>query len=165
MKRIDLTQGYFALVDDEDYSDLADYKWHYKSPGYANRTAYKGRIKGKDQYESVLMHREIMKAGDNKHVDHINRNGLDNRKKNLRVCTHQQNMFNRGKFQSRHFKGVEVRLNGFGAYIKLNQKQYRIGTFPTAHSAALARDMWALEMHGNYADTNFKPLKSWLPKD
>ncbi len=99
---IPLTQGYFAIVDADDYERLSQYKWHVKVSSYgcyAYRTENRKRI---------AMHREILNAPPGMHCDHINHNGLDNRKANLRLCTPQQNSFNqkpRSNCTSR-YKGV-----------------------------------------------------------
>lgn len=90
MKLIELTQGQKAIVDDDDYGRLSKSKW-YAEKKYNNFYARRG-------LDDVLMHRIILKLTDSKlKVDHINHNGLDNRKENLRVCTQRQNMCNKKK--------------------------------------------------------------------
>ena len=86
MKEIPLTRGKFALVDDEDYEWLSQWKWYCSTTGYAVRGC-KNRI--------LYMHREIAKTKPGMLTDHINRNKLDNRKENLRFCSHRENMKNR----------------------------------------------------------------------
>jgi hypothetical protein len=84
-KLIPLTQGKFAIVDAEDYERLSKYKWHVDK---GDSTYYAARgIVGKN----FRMHREILNAPEGLVVDHRNHNGLDNRKKNLRLCTRSQN--------------------------------------------------------------------------
>lgn len=85
MKKIPLTQGKFALVDDEDYEWISQWKWYYHY-GYAIRRT-----------EGIRMHRVITNCPDNKIVDHINHNKLDNRRGNLRICDYSTNNHNVGR--------------------------------------------------------------------
>ena len=86
MKHIKLTQNKYAIVDDEDFEWLNSSKWHLHNRKYA-ATKIGGRL--------VLMHRLIMSTPEDMHTDHINHNGLDNQRTNLKVCTHAENMANR----------------------------------------------------------------------
>ena len=87
MRRIELTQNKFALVDNEDYERLNGIKWYY-SNGYAVHSLYKnGKFSGR-----LWMHRLIMNTPTGMEVDHKNGNGIDNRKSNLRNCNHFQNV-------------------------------------------------------------------------
>ncbi len=85
---IPLTQGKFAIVDAEDYDWLIRYKWHACK---CKNTYYASRVRGG---KTIKMHREIMRAPKGLVCDHINHNGLDNRKRNLRLCTNAQNCYN-----------------------------------------------------------------------
>ncbi len=113
MKKIKLTQGKFALVDDADYEWLNQYKWHARR---GRSTVYVGRcIKRK----IVHMHREILQPSAYLFVDHINQNGLDNRRCNLRIVTNTQNQWNcsrkiSGAYWHKHNKkwAAKVRHNG-----------------------------------------------------
>jgi hypothetical protein len=87
MREIPLTQGLVALVDDEDYERLAQHKWCVLRTGsnvYAKRTK-----------RALLMHREVMLPPPGMVVDHINHNGLDNRRSNLRICSQAENAVHR----------------------------------------------------------------------
>lgn len=86
MKQIQLTKGKTTTVDDADYEWLSQFSWHCHSGGYA-ATKIKQRV--------VLMHRLIMDTPEGMDTDHMNRDKLDNRRSNLRVCTHAENMKNR----------------------------------------------------------------------
>jgi len=102
MKKIPLTQGKFALVDDEDYERVINIKWHYNH-GYAMRS-----VPGPRGYKKQGMHRLILNAPTDKLVDHINMDRLDNQKNNLRLCSYSQNRLN-SKLNSNNstgFKGV-----------------------------------------------------------
>lgn len=154
MKEITLTQGRVALVDDEDFDWVSAWKWHArKSFGgfYAARTTSKG---GK-----VFLHRAILKAPTGMYVDHINGDSLDNRRANLRLVTHQQNMMNRvlSSSNTSRFKGVYWQNRGgrWIAKIKYNQKIRHIGTFLTEEDAARAYDTVARELFGDYGRFNF----------
>lgn len=110
MKYINLTQGYKAMVDDEDYKKVVKYKWFVQITGNCKhaRTYNAGK--------PFFMHRILIEVPQGLFVDHINGNGLDNRKINLRVATHSQNMMNRKthKNNTSGFKGV--------SWIKRTQK-------------------------------------------
>ena len=102
-RRIPLTQGKYAIVDPEDYEELAKYKWFAKR---CDRRFYAVRS-GKNK--NVNMHQVIMGTEEGKVIDHINSNGLDNRKANVRFATAQQNCWNQRKQRgnsSSKYKGV-----------------------------------------------------------
>ena len=95
MKRIKLTHGKFALVDNADFGWLNQWKWcTYAGHGtlYASRA-----IKVDSKWVTISIHRQIMglKKGDDLQVDHRNGNGLDNKRQNLRICSKRQNDWNR----------------------------------------------------------------------
>ena len=105
MKRIPLTQGKFALVDDEDFEALSQFKWRAKhcpdgrrpeksSKWYACRTEIRKRGPKAGKKKEVYMHRFLMDAPRGKVVDHLNGDGLDNRRANLRICTQKENLAN-----------------------------------------------------------------------
>lgn len=103
MKKIKLTQGKYALVDDEDYTYLSMFKWYASKSGqtfYARRHKV---VNGKKL--TIRMHNEILGFQEGKEIDHINRNGLNNQRKNLRFVTHQENLRNKTKKGS-GFSGV-----------------------------------------------------------
>lgn len=152
MKQVPLTQGKVCLVDDEDFDYLSQWKWHYNNHGYAVRNQV---INGK--HEIFYLHREIMEPRPWELVDHINGDGLDCRKENLRLCTNQQNLWGQKKrIGSRSkYKGVSKDKKGWRASIQVNGKQVYIRPFPTEHFAAMAYDLWAKDLYGEYARTNF----------
>jgi hypothetical protein len=104
-KQISLSQGMFAIVDKDDFDYLNQWNWavarRIGSPSYAIRGEWEN---GKQK--TVRMHRLVMNAPNGTQVDHINGNGLDNRRKNLRFCTTKQNLRNRGK-NSRNTSGYK----------------------------------------------------------
>jgi hypothetical protein len=108
MKKIQLTQGKYALVDDADYSWLSDFKWH-AIKSYSTFYVRRNESLGGGQYKKIHMHSYILQPDIGLEVDHINGNGLDNRRCNLRLATRYQNMRNVIKKTGNYtsvFKGV-----------------------------------------------------------
>lgn len=156
-KLIPLTQGKFAIVDDEDYEWLNQWKWcafiNESGQCYAARGTRRNH-----QRKTILMHRLIMNATKGQIIDHKNHNSSDNRRANLRICTHQQNDRNRRKvFGSSKFKGVSWKKSNscWCAYIKINGKHKSLGFFHNEIDAAKAYDVKAKELFGEFAKTNF----------
>lgn len=151
MKLIPLTQGKFAIVDDEDFDLVNRFKWHYTSLGYAIRNARVG-----DNYP-IYMHRLIIDAPSNRQVDHISTDKLDNRKKNLRLATVHQNRCNRGKTikNTSGYKGVflDKRDSTWYSKIKTNGKQIYLGRFKCPEDAAASYAVAARSYHGEFART------------
>lgn len=141
-----------VLVDDEDLSSVVVLGWgaHKYGDGlfYAS-TKIAGR--------TVYMHRFIVGADEDVEVDHRNGNGLDNRRSNLRVASHQQNLANQ-----RHQTGVSSRFRGVSRYrggrwqasIKIDGKSRYVGHFDTEEEAALAWNAAALAAWGEFARLN-----------
>ncbi len=159
MRKIPLTQGKFALIDDADYELISPYKWHYAD--YLNGRGYaKSSNKGKRPY-LIRMHRLIMAAKPSEKIDHINMNTLDNRRANLRKVTQSQNMINAGirSTNTSGFKGVcylnrSDMKSKWLATIWKDGKQVHLGTHATKEEAALAYNKAAIELHGKYARLN-----------
>lgn len=156
MKKIKLTQGKFALVDNEDFEVLSNYSWVYspdKKTGYAHTTV---RLDGKRT--TVKMHRMIMSAKKGLQIDHINHNGLDNRRSNLRECTQSQNQANMNvrSTSSSGIKGVHQRKdNGrWRAHAFRNGRRVWLGHFNTAKEAAMAYNNYVLKFDGEFARLN-----------
>jgi len=133
---IPLTKGKFAIVDSDDYYQLVKFNWQ-AMPG--NRTFYANK---KITGTTVKMHRLIMDPPDNLVVDHIDHNGLNNRKSNLRLCTHSQNICNTLpiKGASSRYKGVSwnKKIKKWQAGIKCDKKPYLLGYFENEIDAARA---------------------------
>ena len=177
-----------AIVDDEDYDKVIEAamnynksgeprkntgKWYYRDNSYGNEYALSG-----GRYRSI--HRVVVGAPKGMDIDHINGNGLDNRKENLRICTRSQNAMNqRLKSHSRSgYKGVqyapvhrqkytskktgittvhESKLkNPYRAYIGDGKGGHiTLGRYATAEEAARVRDAKAKELHGEFVYLNF----------
>lgn len=158
MKEIKLTQGQVALVDDEDYEYLNQWKWcANRSIGgyYAVRT---DKQKADQKRETICMHRLILNAPKGLQVDHINHNTLDNTKQNLRICTNSQNQMNRSPCGKSKYLGVTYYRNNtcLRASIKANNKSIHLGYFKTEEEAAHAYDEAAKKYFGEFANLNFK---------
>lgn len=157
MKCIPLTKNEFSLVDDEDFEYLSKFKWHARK-SKRDSTWYAGRGSGpKKKMITILMHREIMKADNLKQVDHINRNGLDNRKCNLRLCTASQNAAHRkSKLGISKLRGVVWNINSkkWISSIKINGKRIHLGCFQSKINAARAYDNAAKNLFKEFSFLN-----------
>lgn len=148
---VPLTQGYFAVIDAADVDLVAGRSWFAIRDEY---TTYAGTMVGR---RTLRLHQLLVyggRVGRDKQADHIDLDGLNNRRSNLRKSTNEQNVQNQKLKSSNRtgFKGVYVRENGkFGAEIS----RVHLGTFDTAEAAALAYDDAAREMHGEFARLNF----------
>lgn len=157
MKLIPLTQGYETIVDDADYPALQVYSWCYKRCGTLQYAARGTKNNGLQK--TILMHRAILNAPDGIEVDHINGNGLDNRRCNLRLVSSSQNHFNQRKQQrqtSSQYKGVywHQRDKVWMARIQAFGSDHYIGSFRSEREAALAYNKAAIKFHGEYAKLN-----------
>lgn len=161
MRLIPLTKDKFAMVDDEDYEKVSQHKWHVfmrkdKKSLYATYTLHDLK-NHKDT--TIRMHRFIMDASKNTQVDHIDGNGLNNQKNNLRFSTNQLNQANKGKNKNNKsgFKGVSFN-NQHKRYISqvmFDGKVIYLGLYVDPIEAAKAHDKKAKELFGEFARTNF----------
>lgn len=158
MIEVPLTKGMTAWVEDCDVWVL-DYSWCANWTGtrwYACR-----RVNGK----TLLMHRAIMEARQSILVDHVNGDGLDNRRENLRLCSKSENMRNRRGVNRNNKSGYlgvawDAVNKKWEARIQLLRRMYFVGRFDDKIEAAKARDRKALELHGEFASLNFPVLKA-----
>lgn len=163
IKQISLTQSKVALIDDEDFIELSNYKWCtccFDGKWYALRYSKDGYKWPENHGKIVLMHKQIMRAEKGQQLDHKDGNGLNNQKSNLRFSTQQQNTFNRkvtGRGTSK-FKGVcwNRRAKKWHALIGYNHKRYHLGYFKSEIEAAKAYDAKAKKLFGEFAWLNFK---------
>ena len=153
MREIELTQGQVALVDDEDYVMLSQYKWHARR----RDDVYIPRWLNPATHIPVPMHHMIMSAPDGLYVDHINRNPLDNRRQNLRLVTHRQNCLNRRRWgKTSEYRGVcwSKKGNAWVAQITVRRNVMDLGRYCTQEDAARAYNIAAREFLGEFAQIN-----------
>jgi len=155
MKEIRLTQNKVALVDDEDFDYLNQFKWYAlksRNTFYAQRTKV---INGKEC--TLKMHRVIMQTPNNLEVDYIDHNGLNCQKSNMRNCTFAENRRNRCAWGFSKYLGVtKIKKNKYIARIRTNGKLIHLGCFDSEKDAAYAYDLMANELFGQFANLNFK---------
>lgn len=155
MPQIQLTQGKFALVDDEDFEFLNQWKWYAIK---ARTTFYAVRNVGRSPFQKrVWMHRAIMNTPAEMDTDHRDNNGLNNQRENLRVCTNTQNQANKNKQTNNTsgYKGVFWNNEKWQARISIEGKKIHLGHFTNVEDAARAYDNAAKNIYGEYARTNF----------
>jgi hypothetical protein len=157
-KQIQLNIGKTAIVDDDMYEYLSQWKW-YAKPGRTTFYVIRNKSKANSQSGTILMHRAIMNASKGVVVDHINGDGLDNRRENLRLCTNAENGRNRrlAKNNKTGYTGVTLTRSGtYYAHIKVNKKVINLGFFDVAEVAARVRDEAAKKFFGAFAKLNLE---------
>jgi|SRR5579864_2142381 len=132
----------FAQVSDEDYEFLSKFRWHLNPSGYA--------------FLTIPMHRLVVQPQLDKVVDHIDHNRLNNQRNNLREATHSQNSHAQRRKQNPkyRFRGVKPQIQSSTWRAEIRGKH--IGSFSTEHIAALAHDLWADLIFGEFAQLNFQ---------
>jgi len=165
--KIPLTQGFETLVDDEDFEFLSMFKWCVLRSGTERNPLWYAvtnipAIPPFPRRTAVRMHRFIMGVLPEQQLDHRNRDGLDNRKENLRLATRGQNRVNsRPHGYSSKYRGVtkDTRWNTWKARVAKDGVVVFSQNYPTEVEAAIAYDKAALEIHGEFAYTNFKETR------
>lgn len=148
----------WTVIDISDVEKIKDVAWTLGASGYAV-----GRPPG--FAKPTNLHRLILGLNpcDVRNVDHVDGDKLNNRRKNLRICTHLENMKNTRlkKSNTTGLKGVSKTASGrWRARITVNSKEIRLGVFDTKELAAAAYDAAALKFHGNFASTN-DSIEAW----
>lgn len=151
---IPLTQGFHAIVNDQDIHVVNSVNWF----ALTNRkVTYAARAGKAGESSTVYLHRVITDAPAGMQVDHVDGNGLNNIRANLRICTHLQNMQNKSTYANSPtgFRGVYPVPNGkYIARIRVDGRWLNLGTFDTPEQAALARDKASLIHYGDFAQLN-----------
>lgn len=152
MREIKITQGYTAIVDDEDYEKVNSLKWCIlkgKQNTYARRT-----VNGK----TLLMHHFLYgKNPKGFEYDHVNGSGLDNRRCNVRLCTQNENHYNertRKVNKKANYKGVDIFKGKFRARATFNHNTIHLGYYDNEIDAAKAYNKFASEHFGEFARLN-----------
>lgn len=157
MKLIPLTQGQFAIVDDEDYEYLNQWKW-CASLRYGNFYAVRNsRNKITKKVDLLMMHNIIMKPEKGLFVDHINHKTLDNRKSELRIATNSQNSMNRSKTHGKSkYKGVyyNTQKQKWIASITINEKKMYLVATKIEEDAAIYYNVAAQLIYKDFACLN-----------
>lgn len=167
MKEIKLTKGRVALVDDEDYERLQSFgPWQWrrstsdKAPGYAiawiTLLFWREHSLPRRQRQFRLhMHDLVSFPPEGLDMDHIDRNGLNNCRSNLRHANKMQRVANRPATSKTGYKGIVKRPNGrWEAKIGIHKKRIHLGSFKTAENAATAYNFAAEELFGEFARFN-----------
>jgi HNH endonuclease len=162
LKEITLKQGSITLVDDEDFEMVSKFKWSETEKGHRRTTYARGQVfkAGTSGMYTTSMHRFVLglERGDGLIVDHINGNGLDNRKCNLRICTLGQNAQNVSLRRNNKtgYTGVRFREERgvWVSEIRFNRKAEKLAYTRCKHLAALKYNKKAIEYFGEYAKIN-----------
>jgi len=162
MKYIKLTQRFkdrepvYTMVDDGDYELLNQWSWRFRDNGY---TKYAFRvIKFKCNYVVIHMHRFLLHTPEQLQVDHIDGNGLNNQRNNIRNCTFQENILNKKHHGKSKYTGVCYNGKNIRSVIFVNNKQLHLGYYKSEEDAALAYNCAALTYFGQFAKLNIIEL-------
>jgi hypothetical protein len=152
MREIPLINGGVTIVDDDDYEWLSRWRWNrWERRGNQYALCCSG-------HQRLPMHRLILAAPTGMEVDHINHDGLDNRRVNLRLCTRAQNQYNQRvqvRPKASRFKGVRRGYKGkWVAVITCQGAAEHLGSFEDEVDAAQAYDEAARRHFGQFAHTN-----------
>lgn len=147
---------HIVMIDDEDYELISKYTWSLL-PSKNGQTYYAKTNLFNSKPASLQIHTLILKSY-GLHVDHIDRNGLNNQKENLRICTRSQNMMNKIKIKpaTSKYKGVcwYDKYKKWNARIGVNNRRFCLGYFDTQEDAALAYNIAAKKFHREFCRLN-----------
>jgi len=158
-----LSRGMVALIDDEDAEAVGTHKWSIKDNGCGKLYAQRGARDAQGRRTMILLHRAILDPPSGYEVDHINGDGLDCRRCNLRIATPAENRRNtRPKAGSSRFKGVtwHKRTRKWIAQISHAGSNRNLGYFTHEDDAARAYDKAASDVFGEFAYLNFPPQEA-----
>jgi hypothetical protein len=155
-----LTQGRYSIVDNKDYEYLNQWSWQFhRTRGGFNGYAQRKPLKREEDKKQLKLHRYLLNAPVNLLVDHINGNGLDNRRENLRLCTNHENQQNQKKWEiwgkrptTSKYKGVCWKKSNRLWVVKVQKRHY--GYFNCEVQAAEKYDEVAEKLYGEFALTN-----------
>lgn len=151
-KHIQLTKGLSALVDDADYENFNKFNWCAHKSGQKFYAVRRVKIDGKSR--EIYLHREIMEAPSGMYIDHINGDGLDCRRANMRLVTKSQNAMNR-RLRSDNKLGVvgvsQTKKGKYKAYCSIDGEFRVLGVFASLEEAKAAREAAEAKHYGEYA--------------
>lgn len=166
MKKVPTSRGLFAIVDDEDFELVIKWKWAALPVRDAPDLFYAvGLVNGKH----MRMHRFLLGVPDGQEIDHANRNGLDNRRSNLRLCLRSENMANRRyPLSGTGLRGVREFHRLSGPYYRASVGAGMMRRFGPVRenpiAAAFDRDLEALREYGDFAVLNFPCIRKGVGK-
>jgi hypothetical protein len=156
MIEIPLTQGQFAIIDDEDFKLVNEYTWYAAWSTNTNSFYAHTSVRNPNGKQVLLgMHRLIMDAPKGMHVDHIDHNTLDNRREKLRICTRSQNKCNSRVYANNSCGHKNIywnkARNKWHAHISVNKKQIHLGYHINIEDAIAAAKAGRQKYHGDFA--------------
>ena len=156
MKEIKIKPCGSALVDDDDYERLNQYKWYLSQHRYSCHVARSEWDDERKRNVTVYMHQDVIGKKEGFEIDHVNGNGLDNRRSNLRHCSRSQNQMNcSSRDRKSKYKGVYATRHGrWIAQLCFNRNHFYVGTYETEEAAAIAYNKIATEKYGEFAKLN-----------
>lgn len=143
-------QTHTVYIDEQDKELVSKYTWSIDSGGYAGTN-----ILTPTGQTRLLLHRLLMNLGELV-VDHVNRNKLDNRRCNLRVCTHSNNSHNKGTYTNNTtgYRGIVLHRGKYKVQCRLNGTNTHFGVYTTKHAAGIVAGIIRRELHGEYGQGN-----------
>lgn len=163
-RELPLNKGRVTLIDEEDFAEVSGFTWrvHPCSRGHSPYVVTSMWIDG--VRKSVALHRYLMRAKPGQYVDHKNRDTFDNRRENLRFCSHRDNTRNRSYSKLSDLpKGVYKReRSNYYSAIVVDARQISLGSYMTATEAAVAYDIAADHLFGEFAALNFPKNRDWI---
>lgn len=164
MKQIQLTKGQVALIDDEDFDDISQYRWFAVAPRQKDYT-HSWYAATKTGGRNISMHQLLMNPPIGSCADHIDHNGLNNRRSNLRITTTRENSWNTNKHKNctSKFKGVawNREKSKWQVRICINGKEKHLGWFHNEIEGANLYDFVAIQFFGPFAKVNFPTQQSF----
>lgn len=161
VREISLNKGFVALVDEEDYESVSKYLWYVQEKTLKNGIKKNYVRRNVSPGKQVMLHRQLCGITDSMIiVDHLDDNGLNNCRQNLRVCRHSQNNQRKRTANPHGYRGIGPITLADGsvhwqARIKDNYKNLFLGSYVTPEEAARAYDAAAKKLHGSQARLNF----------
>jgi hypothetical protein len=156
---IQLSRGLAALINDGDVEIVSRLSWYPSTNKQSTTTYVRGRLDKRSHPSAIHLHRLLL-CFPLFHVDHINGNGLDNRRCNLRAASPQQNACNIPLRQNKTsiYRGVYLAGARWAACIRVNRKLINLGQYESEEEAAIAYDTASLKLHGKFGNPNFAAI-------